>query len=283
MIRNDPSSYSLQRPAPTKYRCAESIVAVVEHLRPIKSIIVLDGGHFDPQWGADAFSVNSLACLLDVGAELIRGLSKLTLVMYSVLVDDLGINCNESACNVTRKRPAKHRQLPIELEKLLEDNLCAKRDRVVVCSERNARNVGLRLLRRRMVDFPPLITETVRDGQVVMFKMQTADHSEIELASKTGDVWTAKCPLIMAAHYVSLVEKARLRFGRDRNNIILDVSEWADYGKVTRGSELAIHLVGNGVAGGGVADIINVSWADDLGHEYSIENFSCGATPDVRP
>lgn len=173
--------------------------------------IVIEGGHFDLRSGPDLFAESSLRCALTIGRRLIRLFGRKIRVIFSLLIDDLGLDCDGNTCSIgTDKTNDFDRSLPPKLEIILHGDCLVKRDRVIVETERHSRNRGLKHLKRLLENEPDLfegvLTIEERDG-FTAFVMQADDGLTVQVASRAGSRWTIKCPLIMAAHYTELVAK----------------------------------------------------------------------------
>lgn len=240
-------------------------------------VVVLEGGHYDPRSGADLFSRNSLRCALTMGRETIERYGRRVRVVYGVLVDDLGLDCDASSCRLLGTAPTGFDQvLPAELEAILQRDRFVKRDRLIVSTERHSRNRGLKQLKRLLegdkASFAEYLTIEERDG-ANHYVMRADDGLTIQVATRVASRWTVKCPLIMASHYAELVENVEQRFGQRYAIVIVDFSEISDRGKVTRGSELALRAFVPAGAEAARRSILNVFWADESGELYLTDSF----------
>jgi hypothetical protein len=240
-------------------------------------VIAIEGGHFDSVLGADGFSQNSLRCSLQIGRELIRRFGRGLRVVYSTLIDDLGLDCDNKTCSmVSGPHPHSEQSLPPALETIFQADRLVKRERVILDTERHSRNRGLKRLKRLLdnksdrVEGIVTIEET---GNAITCNMRTDDGMTIEIASRVEKRWTIKCPLIMASHYADLVATIERRFGREYSVAIIDFSEVSDRGKVTRGSELALRALIPAEPGTGRRSILNVFWGDALGELVLVDSF----------
>lgn len=242
--------------------------------------MVLEGGHFNAEDGAELFAIETLRSALVVGETLIRSYGKRVRIMYSILVNDLGMACGKDFCTILQQR-AKHQgdALPPQLETMLKGNRFVKRDRVVIATEKHSRNRGLKLLKTHLEHDlnetgTPLVIRTLDHRST--FMLQTEDGYEVEIAIREGKQWTVKCPLIMAGHYRELIDKARQRCIGDSAVAIVDFSELSDRGKVTRGTELALRVFGASDDQDRPVSILNVFWANDSGDPSFLVPFYSG-------
>lgn len=202
--------------------------------------VVVEGGHHDPRLGADAFALASMDAALQLTETLIRGYDRRVRVMLAVLVDDLGLGCGPEACTRAGSAAAT---LPDTLPEALEARLAAhrlvRRDRVLITTERNARNRALAAL-RGWAEVPELLHWHGATGaRRAVF--HSDDGARVPLAEETGPGrWTARCPLLMAQHYADLRAAASRRYAPTWPTVIVDLSVGADQPKVTRGAELAV-------------------------------------------
>lgn len=240
-------------------------------------VVVLEGGHFDPISGSDAFAENSLICSLRIGRDLIQRYGRKVRVVYGVLIDDLGLDCDGSACNInTGRQDHSERWLPPELEAILAHDRFVKRERVILSTERHSRNHGLkqfkRLLRKGADQVENAWTVEERDG-LQTYLLRADDGMTVEIARREDMRWTIKCPLIMASHYAHLVMQVEHRFQPGHGIAIVDFSELSDRGKVTRGSELALRAMIPAESTNGMRSILNVFWGDDVGDLFFTDSF----------
>jgi hypothetical protein len=177
---------------------------------------------------------------LQLTEALIRTYVRRVRVMLAVLVDDLGLGCGPDACtrDTTLAAPAPD-TLPAALEARLSAHRLVRRDRVVLTTERNARNRGLAAL-RGWEEVPDLLAwHGAAGARRAVF--HSDDGAQIPLAEETGPGrWTARCPLLMAQHYADLRATAARRYAPAWPTVIVDLSVGADQPKVTRGAELAV-------------------------------------------
>lgn len=228
--------------------------------------VVLEGGHFDSTIGADAFAENSLRTAVALGQDLISRHRKGVRVVFSVLENDLGMVCDGPICNIsTGKSRARTEGLPPKLEEILRTTRLVKRERVIVESERTCRNRGLKLLRsfqQANGEFTCPRIRSLPDGSVVFNNraFETASIGKI-----AGGVWSAQCPLIMAAHYSGLQRIVRTRFPDTERLMVVDFSDIHEQGKVMNGADLFSALA----CGDYKTSIHNIFWSDSEGtHQF---------------
>lgn len=263
--------------------CIDGIIEWIERVIPDEPqtplVVVLEGGHFNAEDGAELFSIETLRSALAVGENLIRSYRKRVRIMYSILVNDLGMACGKNVCTISQHSAKQSDALPPELEAMLQGNRFVKRNRVVIATEKHCRNRGLKLLKTHLehemtANETPLVIHTQDHRSTFMF--QTEDGHEVEIAFRKEKQWTVKCPLIMAGHYRELIDKARQRCVGDSAIAVVDFSELSDRGKVTRGTELALRIFGSCDGPGRPVSILNVFWANDFGDPSFLVPFYCG-------
>jgi hypothetical protein len=246
------------------------ILARLQSAADRPALVFLEGGHFDPRFGADDFSKASLDAALDLGSHLIRVYGRRLRVVFGVLQDDLGLDCAGDACSLGERGPSDPRAgLPDALEARLAACRYVKRDRVEVFRERAAKNRGISRLRRILAagSVPFLCEETA--GEETRILLQADDGQRVLLACRRGAAWVASCPLIMAQHYADVVSRLDRRFSHSPV-LLIDYSRLADRNKVERGAELALRLMIADAAA--PCHIINVFYADDAGqHAFAAD------------
>ncbi len=223
-------------------------------------VVVLEGGHFDPNRGADEFSRYSLQAVLELATRMIR--RQRMRIVFGILVDDLGLECSGTHCKIDTPSgdpAADQKQLPDALEEILADCRYVKRDRVLVTTERNARNRGLDSLKRLMREEPETCADLLRvdrDGEQGTVYLKASDGTPVLIAKQRGQSWTAQCPLIMGQHYTDVFRQVGKRFQTGFSVVIVDLCEFTDRNKVNRGSELALSFLTP--RGEGYRHIVNV-------------------------
>ncbi|WP_017217603.1 hypothetical protein [Pseudoalteromonas sp. NJ631] len=251
---------------------------VAEHY-PTVSAFYLEGGHFDPRYSATEFSIDSMVKVLNVANNAILEHKKKLKVVLGVLIDDLGLQCGSESCDISAS-PAMTTDsqglapLPDELEAVLSDYSIVKRDRLVLQGERNCKNRGIQSLRKiisqDLASFPQLSLATSNDVTKILF--ENSKGVDIVLAeSKDKDIWTAKCPLIMAQHYKDTYQKALKMNPQAGVFHIMDFSEMDDFHKVVNGTEVALGLfLQDESLGDNIVKISNIFLSDFDMEDYSI-------------
>ena len=91
-----------------------------------KLVVYLEGGHFNRQFGADEFALNTLSDAVAFGKKLISKYQKNIKLVYGILVDDLGIACSEDSCTLPQlekiSEPQTAGELPEEIEFFIQKN-----------------------------------------------------------------------------------------------------------------------------------------------------------------
>ncbi len=245
--------------------------AFVEDVRP--TAFFLEGGHFDPRFGATQFARNSLEDALEVGGELVSRFGRAVRIVFGILVDDLGLDCNGGSCATGSSSAVETagNPLPDALETILGSHRIVKRDRVVVSSERNAKNRGVERLKRMTSsdNTPGDWSEGLRQERTEKGKRFIIDVGQsVELAAVCAGAWSAKCPLIMAQHYLDVASGIRQRFPAGPRIVLVDWSEMLDRPNVVAGAKVAVHL--SGASESHSLDIINVIYGDNAGEIFQI-------------
>ena len=234
--------------------------------RPL--ILFLEGGHYDPRGGATEHSMNTLNLSIEITKNCIKLFDRNVRIVLGILVDDLGLECAGDVCSIpesTLKLGEGHRKdLPAELEDILANTKFVKRDRVVISSERNAKNRGIAAL-KKIID-----TRTPANLKLVDNVFLYLDGiAEVPISTVNGDFWSAKCPLIMGQHYFDSFVKNEKRFDKSRPQMLVDFSDIYDRNKVTNGAKVCLNLLKNGRSS--LRQIINVCFKDDNCTKYSLD------------
>lgn len=244
--------------------------------------IYIEGGHFDPRYPVTDFAVKSLHYALRIANHTISQYKKRVRLALGILVDDLGLQCGADACEIlpSAVESTIDSELPSELEAILAQYPIVKRDRLVIQGERTCKNRGIQTLRRIMTrharsQLSELETEEKGDIQRITFR--NGKSQRILLAeSKSKDIWTAKCPVIMAQHYSDVVKNVEKLHPQANAVHIIDFSETDDYNKVINGAELAIKLMlqSENVAGKSVtiSNLFLSPFGDDEFVTHSVSN-----------
>jgi len=242
-----------------------------------KAIVFLESGHFDPRHGAVEFSKETLKDSLNMIRSLVKEYGKRVKIVLGVLVDDLGLECGETACEVVpgAVRLGSTDQLPQELEEILQSPY-VKRDRLLVSSERTCKNRGLLTLKKllRSEGYETKVTLASGSGSETKVFFEDGESNQILLAEFSGSVWKAKCPTIMGQHYIDCFMKMIERDREVHKLIIIDWSERLDLPKVTAGSQAAFKVFAPESLNSLSLNILNVFFGDDIGSFCEIISYS---------
>ncbi len=216
---------------------------------PGRLAVYLEGGHFDPRYPTTNFAEQSLHHALRIASQVPGENKKNVRLALGILVDDLGLQCGTQACHSPSLIPEAEQdgQLPAGLESILAQYPVVKRHRLIIQRERTCKNRGIQTLKtlmahHRHTPFDELETETIGDGEKIYFR--TGHAPRVLLAeSRSKDIWTAKCPMIMAQHYRDVVRDVTKLHPRTDVIHIIDISEIDDYTRVIRGAEVATRLL----------------------------------------
>ncbi len=202
-------------------------------------IVFLEGGHFDPRLGPDAFSENSLQEALDFGFMLMKMFSSKIRIVLGLLVDDLGLECGGETCSIGEKSPSAQissvEDLPSNLRKTLEKSPLFKAPRFLIFSERAAKNRAIKTLRKIQKEKKNIVDQERVEGKTKLSFLMPSGESVL-LAEQEGEVFRAKCPSIMGQHYRDCLKKAYERFPEMHSFFIVDYSEMIDKSKVVAGA-----------------------------------------------
>lgn len=222
----------------------------VDSYFPQIPVVYLEGGHYDPRYPVTEFSIDSLHKALSIANNSIVKHKKKLKVVLGILIDDLGLQCGSDSCDISVHSSVSDEEdtddLPAALENVLAQYSIVKRDRVMLQGERNCKNRGIQSLKRIIAQHkinprPELFVEEAPQLTQVFFK-NAQDQSILLAESKNKDIWTAKCPLIMAQHYSDIYQKVSKLHPQTSAYHIIDFSEIDDYHKVITGAEVAMKI-----------------------------------------
>lgn len=241
----------------------------IEKLNPHsgQTVIYLEAGHFTPKTGPDSFAQNSLIDSLEILSSLIRKRSKNVRLVLGILVDDLGLECGKEGCSVRSPQSADLSTLPNSLEQILLHPY-VKRERLLIFSERNAKNRAIQRMRQLKKQAHSSRFFTEERGLKEHWFCEPQQGTRVTLAEKEGEVIRAQCPAIMAQHYADCSQKIQERFVEMDHLIIVDWSEMMDRSKVTSGARCAqsLFLSSHEIQ----VDLLNIFLADDDGEFFEI-------------
>lgn len=246
----------------------ESVEATLHEAQKKPVVVYLEAGHFNPSFGSDDFSENSLKDAIGFGGELIRKHGKNIRIVFGILIDDLGLQCGKDVCEITTSSEPPSDKIAEELETILSNSKLVKRERVLVFSERTTKNRAINRLKKLIAKKSDLIKvngdQETEKCQVMMPLNNEGD--EILLSNKEAHVYGIKCPGIMGQHYDDILLKLRERFFQASSFHIIDWSEIMDETKVSHGAR-AFSNVFNTHRSGDFQQIhiSNVFFADDEG------------------
>lgn len=210
-------------------------------------VIYLEGGHFDPRYPVTDFAVNSLHYALRIASQTIYEHKKRVRLALGILVDDLGLQCDAEICEILPEAVEKESEIPPKLEAILAQYPIVKRDRLVIQRERACKNRGIQTLRKVLAQQAHLLRPELEtqetDGVRRIIYCNEKSQSILLAESKAKDVWTAKCPVIMAQHYSDVVRTVKKLHPMTNAVHIIDFSEVDDYNKVINGAELAVKIL----------------------------------------
>lgn len=203
----------------------------------------IQGGYFEWPEGPNEFSRNTagaasrLAYLLktETGGCAER----------AILVNDLGMVCDASACQMTSATSEGDLANAIaEVTGSLSENHAWQ-----VIRERSLRNKGLRTLKPRMkrvkqgLEDPSLILS--REGNGMCWSLRDRGTSPIQLASEREGRTSAKCPLLMGTLYYWMAQMIHEKKEEERETtILLDFAAYPEKDRVSAGTEVFFNIWG---------------------------------------
>lgn len=237
-------------------------------------IVYLEGGHYDPRYDISDFSLDSLTHVLNISNNLILKYKGDIKIVIGILIDNLGLQCAESVCEVTGNDEflKGSEELPVEIENILSKYLIVKRDKIIISNERNCKNKTISFL-KKTIDTNHNCISIDDKNETLSVLYHASDNQSIQLAEiKNNVTWVAKCPAIMAQHYNNITNKILKRFNNASDITIIDFSEIEDINKVTRGVEVAVDVYIPSILKAEKVNIHNVFMTDFGDNEYSITN-----------
>jgi len=240
-----------------------------------RTVVYLEAGHYSGAHGPDEFSLASQTHALDLGTSLVLEHQKHVKLVYGIFKDDLGLTCDAVSCYVPAAQNADDADLsiPRALEALLTSHSLVKMDKLLLFSERNAKNRGLAHLKRLKESgrYPAgMAFRATDDGEAFVYR--TYDRQEVTLAEVNGSHWTAKCPVLMGQHYADVLARLAQRFPAEYPVVLADFSDLMDRNKVGRGSEAALRYFRHAGLQNDVT-ILNVFYDDPEGEGFIIDEF----------
>ncbi|NQY20236.1 MAG: hypothetical protein HRT40_02825 [Campylobacteraceae bacterium] len=198
-----------------------------------KKNIFIQGGYFESDSGVNTFSENTAELAIKLANQLQKINSEHTITI-GVLINDLGMKCDESACNINNNN---------NINKSVSEqtiNFLKNYPEFIenVNTEKHMRNKGLKKIKK--------ILKRNLDKNNTFYSVKNNCHknwyhkselnNDILLCNEKEDTWIAKCPLIMGAYYLSCI----LKIDSIKDSIIIDFCSFNDKDKVLKGAEVAL-------------------------------------------
>ncbi|CAI1075865.1 Uncharacterised protein [Serratia rubidaea] len=257
----------------------------VDEYTPKIPVMYLEGGHYDPRYPVNEFAQKSLRHALDIANNAIARHKKDLKISLGILIDDLGLQCGVESCEIAPELPEnsdgaeEHGELPNALAAILAQYKIVKRERMVIQGERACKNRGIQTLKRilerhKTTPFPEL--EIEESAALTRIFFVNEEGQRVLLAeSKAKDVWTAKCPVIMAQHYSDVYDRVAKLHPQSHALHIIDFSETDDYNKVINGADVAMKLfLRNKSVGNRAVKITNIFLSSFDDEDYIIHSTS---------
>ena len=207
------------------------------------NVAMLEGGHFNPLLGPSRFSYQSLSDALDFGSTLIRLFPNRLRLVLGILVDDLGMTSNAPPRHNTGQSYAPE-HLPEEIRETLAASQIVKLERLLIGSERNAKNRVIDRLKQHIRagdgSQEKIMVDRTDDAKRVLLRQD--GQNNIHLATFKSHTATAHCPAIMGQHYADCFRTMHKRFPKAERLLIIDWSEMMDQWKVSGGSKTCVGL-----------------------------------------
>lgn len=191
--------------------------------------VLIACGYFDTATGIDEFSVESLKAGLRLGEELQRTYALARKPVYTVIVNDLGMDCSQDVCELKPVAPA-------DIDTSVLQDICAPFEATFdVARERTLRNRAARFLKRWQKNPASDGTIRLQEGEILFDS--SLYPKVIAGALNPAGVGIPRCPLIVS-EYLELSFK-RLSASKQRSSrVVFDFNRVADKDKVIKGTEM---------------------------------------------
>lgn len=246
---------------------------------PNDTTVVFDCGHFDSVLGVDDFSTGTAqlaVALFDLcESQRRKGLK----VVFAVLLDDVGMSCDQDAmiCLPKDVQQISRTDIPEDIIKILSPTVGFRKERAKLFSEKTARNRGLQYFRKHLNN----ILEDGRfslidreDGKPHLYFRTLQGHNILMADLTTDAVWTGHCPLLMGMHYRDVATWAHGVFPNSGKVAIVDFSLSQDRGKVNGGAQICIASSDTRMS---IRSVTNICFADEDLDIYTIDTYGEGA------
>ena len=239
------------------------------------TVVFLEAGHFKLNTNVETFSTQSLEDAVCLGKYLINTFKKQVRVVFGILVDDLGQECGIDKCSVSvltnNDQTAVDRAIPKPLLDILkQEQRYVKLDRVLLFSEKTAKNRSIKHLKNAISSYATNVITEGEQGDVDVY-CANQPYGRILLAKKKDKTFNAYCPSIMGQHYADVFAKLAERFFERSCFITIDWSEMMDNSKVLSGTQAFKRVFCNTPSKKMTLTIINIFFADDKGKFYQID------------
>ncbi len=191
--------------------------------------VLIACGYFDISTGIDDLAMESLKAGLRLGEEIQRTYNLSRKPAYTVIVNDLGMDCSQDVCEL---RPVS----PSEVDTSALQEICAPLGAAFdVVKERTLRNRAARFLKRWQKD--AAIDESIRlEGGEVLFDSSLYPKVIAGALNEVG-VGIPRCPLIVS-EYLELSFKRLSASRQHSSRMVFDFNRAADKDKVIKGTEM---------------------------------------------
>ena len=233
---------------------------------PARPVIFLEAGHFKPAEGADEFSITSLRSALRLAEVLISTFGRDLRLVFGVLMDDLRERIDDDAENSLALA------VPGELHDLIQQHRLARSDRLLVSTERNARNRALSKLKKLCRDEIDNRLGAVEESDATRIVLKGDLANDVTLAYRKAHGAIAHCPAIMGQHYADSLLSLKKRFPLSEQLLVLDWSEMFDFSKVTGGARACRELFMDERLNDTECHVINLFFGDARGDIYRLHH-----------
>jgi len=235
---------------------------ILDHIKKIKTdgklIIYLEAGHFSSKTGVRNFSINSLNDAIDLSRYLIKKYGKSIRIVFGIFVND-----HEEVVR-------NYESLPKEIKEIIEGESIIKSERLLVFSEKTAKNRGISSLKKLIKEHPDLINVEQEKSSNIYFL--NVENKKVIFSKRNSNSFIFFCPGIMGQHYCDVFVSLKKRFTEAESFIIIDWSELLDEFDVKNGATLFHDLFIHNTSILGKSHIFNVFFGDDEGSIYKLKH-----------
>lgn len=191
--------------------------------------VLISCGYFDAPVGIDDFSRSSMMAGLSLGKMLDAANTRSLATQYTVLVNDLGMDCSEDACALTSVQAEDIDTVP------LQEMAGSFGATFGVVREKTLRNRAARKI-KNWLKAPESDPTLHLDGNEILFDSESYPRVIAGALNKAG-TGIPRCPLIVS-EFEDISFRSLERAPRATSRIMFDFIRVADRDKVIKGTEM---------------------------------------------